>query len=661
MSCLRFPSPKIGARALSALACTIFVLSSTPPAAAQIHCASWVDTLLDTTDNCVSEPYRPRASDVETFRWKGHDYMIFNRGNELSIFNVDDPRNPVLKATSSFNFGTRGDSDYDLIDFDVCDDCRFAALSHKVKRTVIFDLGTGATPAFPAGAWAFYDGVDSKIGGYVFSKFGQQYLFTAGLPGGCATGSTLYTLNGVSSLGFVECVEVGGAEMLVKGLHDFDTGAALYLFTGAQNGAAQVFRADGAGAALSLVHVASPVGMWGRRYELSIDRNRDLLASGNFTADEIQIWDISNPESPQRLWTVSGQTSNVSLRSPSANASSTLLVNTNGWPNSTRTFTVDASGPVEFESTYWTDPSLPHNDLPVCAFASGGALSIDGSVAFVSRYAIHQVFDLAGCLDPFPAVAALTIAPPSPFPGDTVQIRATPTGQVHRWAMWVTREPAGTVVAGTTVPSDTNPLAFDFQVPSDIPWSTSYVAHIKVESDDLPPEVPEFEAEIAVDRTPQAVISVIPAEVVVGENVTLTASAEGNPAGDPFLWTIYPPSSSSFTRTGVATVVAVDENGPWDFHLTVDYDHGAEGGGTYEATARRSRFHPVLGGRGLQHLTRRTGPHPADHPRRIRHQTGRWQPRLCLAGREPASRLHRLPGGKDLRDSRRLVELRHHL
>ncbi|MBD3853423.1 MAG: hypothetical protein IFJ96_01470, partial [Acidobacteria bacterium] len=97
------------ARAAGALALLAFALAS--PAAAQIHCTTWVDTLLDTTNNCVSEPWRPRASDVETFRWKGHDYVIFNRGNELSIYNVDDPKNPTHTATSDFDFGTRGDSD----------------------------------------------------------------------------------------------------------------------------------------------------------------------------------------------------------------------------------------------------------------------------------------------------------------------------------------------------------------------------------------------------------------------------------------------------------------------------------------------------------------------------------------------------------------------
>ena len=111
------------------LALVLFVVAPASPAAAETHCTTWVDTLL-TYENyppsvqCVSDPRYPRSSDVETFRWKGHDYMIMNLGNELSIYNVDDPANPTHTATSDFDFGTRGDSDYDLIDFDVCDECR---------------------------------------------------------------------------------------------------------------------------------------------------------------------------------------------------------------------------------------------------------------------------------------------------------------------------------------------------------------------------------------------------------------------------------------------------------------------------------------------------------------------------------------------------------
>jgi len=592
------PTPRAGAWLWTGIAGALLAFSLASSASAQIHCASWIDTLLTYPSypaeiQCVSSPNYDRSSDVETFRWKGHDYMIMNRGNELSIYNVDDPRNPTHTATSDFDFGTRGDSDYDLIDFDVCDDCRYGILSHKVKRTVVFDLGADGTPSFPDGDYAFYDGRDLKIGGYVFAKGGQEYLLSGTGPGNCETGTRLYTVDGLSSLSFLSCVEVGGAEILLEGLHEYDTGAAFYLFTGVRDETAQVFRADGAGAALSLVHVASQAGMFGRRYELSIDSNNDLLASANMDDSEIQIWDIANPESPQRMWTISGQVNNVSLRSPSAGAASTLMVNTAGWPNSTRTFTVDSSGLEEFEASYWTDISLEHNDQPICVFAAGGALSSDGSVLYLSRYAMHQVFELIECLDPVPAVANLVVTPTEVFPGDTIEIRNVSSGQIHRWALWVTEEPGGTVAAGNATPTDTNPWNITFQIPQDLLWATSYEAHVKVESDDLVPTTPKFDTGIVIDRTPQATITVEPSAIVVGEDVTLTATTAGSPAADPYLWTIDPPSGSSFTRIGAQPTVTLDEAGGWDFHLRVSYDHGAETGGLYEATASVLGFRPA--------------------------------------------------------------------
>ena len=126
-------------RGLALLAAALCILAPASPVAAQAHCPQWVDTLLDTSNNCVAEPWRDRASDVQTFRWNGHDYLVLHTGNELSIYNIDNPANPGLTARSDFDFGTRGDSDYDLRNFDVCDDCRYAVLSHKVKRAVVFD------------------------------------------------------------------------------------------------------------------------------------------------------------------------------------------------------------------------------------------------------------------------------------------------------------------------------------------------------------------------------------------------------------------------------------------------------------------------------------------------------------------------------------------
>ncbi len=582
---------KTWSRAAPIVALTLVAAASASQSSAQIHCAIWVDTLLDTSDNCVNDPRRERAMEVEGFDWKGHEYVILNEGNEFSIYNIDDPLNPDKVATSSFNFGTRGDSDYDLTRFDVCDECRYGILAHKVKRTVVFDLGAGATPVFAPGAYEIFPVLkDQSLGGNVFRKGGQDYLIAADLSRSCVGGSGLYTIDAAGNLGLIECLEVGGSPLLVRGLQSLETGGITYLYLAASNGPVHVFRADGAGAALALVYQDSPLGMFGRRYELSIDANNLRAASANFDDLVVTIWGLADPAHPVLQHVIPATATIVSLRSPSPNTASTLVMAMIGWTRSTRTFIIDDGVPDEFETTYWSDESLDHNDLPVCGFENGAALSSDGSALFLSRNAVHQVFDLQDCLQPTPAVADLNIIPSEVFPGDTVTVIDNTAGQVDRLAIWITEEPAGTLVAGNATPSATNPHEIDYQIPQNLPWDVGYRAHIVVESDDLPPADPSFDTDISINRAPQATIAIEPSAVIVGESVTLTATAEGNPDANPYTWTIDPPASPSFDRNGSPAIVTLDEAGAWDFHLTVDYLHGTAAGGAYQATADITGF-----------------------------------------------------------------------
>jgi hypothetical protein len=333
--------------------------------------------------------------------------------------------------------------------------------------------------------------------------------------------------------------------------------------------------------------------MFGRRYELSIDANNLRAASANYTDGVVTIWDLANPVQPTLQHSIPTIATIVSLRSPSPNSASTLFMGMIGWTRSARTFEVDDGGPEEFEADYWSDTSLAHNDLPTCGFENGGVLSSDGSVLFLSRNAIHQVFDLSDCLRPTPAVASLAVTPDPAFPGDTVTVRDTSTGRVDRWAVWVTEgpSPAGTPLPpGTSpTPSTSNPHDVNFVIPQDLPVGDEYWAHIEVEADDLVPADPDYDVEININRAPQASITVTPAAVVVGESVTLTATAEGHPDVDPYSWTIVKPSGGTIDRSGISTSVVLDEVGDWDFSLTVDYQHGATVG-TYQASAAITDF-----------------------------------------------------------------------
>jgi hypothetical protein len=237
-----------------------------------------------------------------------------------------------------------------------------------------------------------------------------------------------------------------------------------------------------------------------------------------------------------------------------------------GWTRSARTFVVDDGVPEEFEADYWSDTSLAHNDLPSCGFENGGVLSSDGSVLFLSRNAVHQVFDLKNCLQPTPATASLVATPDPAFPGDTVTVRDTSTGRVDRWALWVTKEPGGVLVAGNPTPLATNPHEISFQIDTNLTSDASYVAHIVVQSDDLAPTDPDFDASITIDRAPTVTMSVDPETVIVDEKVSLLATVSG---GTPtsYQWKIWKPLSltpASYDGASVPSLL-LDIPGQWKF------------------------------------------------------------------------------------------------
>ena len=169
------------ARGVFGAVVAFFVMGAAPRVEAQSYCQEWTDVLLDTTYSCVSSPLRERAFGTETFTFGGNEYLMLNRGNEFGLYRISDadrydPRNV---DDSSFRFGTAGDSDYDLMAFDVCDDCRYGVMDHKVAGVVLFDLGTGAEPQFRD--WAKYSILNQ--GSVTFKVGSTQYVVAVGVDG----------------------------------------------------------------------------------------------------------------------------------------------------------------------------------------------------------------------------------------------------------------------------------------------------------------------------------------------------------------------------------------------------------------------------------------------------------------------------------------------
>jgi hypothetical protein len=589
----RVPDLKIFFRAMVAGVAALIMVAVARPVTAQVHCAVYEDILLDTSDTCVNEPWRERAFGVQQFIWNGKNFIMMNRGNELSIHNIDNPTAPLHLDTSEFRFGTRGDSDYDLLDFDVCDECRYGILSHKVKGTVIFDMGAGGNPVlYPDGVgyWNTTPG-DTFAGGYTFQRSGTQYVVMSAYPEDCGTfGTGVYALNGLEQPGLAQCVEIDGAPVFVRGMYDYEVGGALYLYLSDGAGQAHVFRVDGGGLSLSLTHLSSPPGMKAGPYAFSIDTNNARAASGRSDRDggEVTIWDLSNPGSPQIERTIPVAADMVSLSSPGVGNDATLFIADRGDFGSERAYMIDDGPPTEFAEGYWSDRDLPHNQLPGCGVPMSSALSPDGTVLYLSRTAIHQVFDLVNCLSPVEATADLTVAPESVYPGGTVTVTDTSYGKIDRWALWITEEPGGTVVAGSSVPSAANPHEINFQVPQNLTSGTNYQAHVVVESNDLPPAVPAKNRWIAIDRAPTVEVSVDPEAVIVGESVDLLATVGGGTPAS-YEWEIRAPDATTQVRSGAAVPsLPLPIAGTWTFQVTAAYAHEASAGVLYQATDTRS-------------------------------------------------------------------------
>jgi PKD repeat protein len=210
----------------------------------------------------------------------------------------------------------------------------------------------------------------------------------------------------------------------------------------------------------------------------------------------------------------------------------------------------------------------------------------------MARNATHEIFDFSECLEPTPARASVAITPDPVFPGQTIEVRDSSTGRIDEWALWLTEEPSGTVVAGNNVLNNTNPRTLNFTVPQNLPAGRSYVAHIEVDSSELVPDDPYHEETVTIDRTPQASFTIDPEAVVVSESITLTATAEGIVGAAGYDWLITSPSNTTNTRSGSVVTYTLDESGDWDFELTVGYDHEdpASPPSLYTATASELNF-----------------------------------------------------------------------
>ena len=398
MSFPRVPASFI--RRTAPLFAAAVVLSAAPPASAE-YCQDWVKNLLSVTQ-CEVTPDYDKFFIPRTFEWSGKDYLILNQGNELQLWNVTDAANPVEGSESRFRIPNLGDSDYDLMNYSVCDGCRYGIANFKLA-TVLFDLGTSAEPVLTTDR-EYNPLVPSRFG-FTFSYGGVQYVLSddledgSGSPIHCASGGTpLIRMNGIApgDLTHVGCLEDGSGGPFEVANGQQVTGTP-FVYLASQTAGAHVYELAG-----------SPLPELVRRATLSATasvKNKGLeidpvsgyaaLADGN----SVTVWDIfPDPGDPELIGTydTGALVSTVAIRYPFVFAARRLSF------ESEHLFLIEdflTGRPAPIDPEFWQVPNA-QNPVFECEKIMGGTFSTDGTHLYTGGWTASKMFDLTGCAGP---------------------------------------------------------------------------------------------------------------------------------------------------------------------------------------------------------------------------------------------------------------------
>ncbi len=394
MSCVRWC-----AGFLLMAAATLGVSTGSADAQPTPECLQSLDPLLeDTSNSCMGHPTNPKFFDTSTFRWGSRRQLAVNIGNEIQLWDISDAANPHQGGLSDLGVGNQGDSDYDLLNHSICDDCRWGYATFKLGN-VIFDLGTD--PLFPT-FWTqhFYPSTAQTLGGLMFKVGNQQYLLANALPEDCGGDATLYSVNGIHEDDFQEigCVDVpgydgvilNGAQLFMDGIH--------YVYLGMGNRQIYIYEVQEVGGTINLQFVSQPANFrafLSRGKGMGIDKVSELavtaLSNGGF-----RIWDISNPAGPIELahvpHTASFNVNTAAIRYPFVWVGQTLV------RDASKTYNIEnPSNPFEMDPNFW-HPDHPWNShVEDCEWPQGASFSEEGYVMYLARYSVVQMIDFSGC------------------------------------------------------------------------------------------------------------------------------------------------------------------------------------------------------------------------------------------------------------------------
>ena len=456
------------------------------------------------------------------------EYLMFSEGNNLSLRSLADPQDPVEVSRGAFGVGNNGDSDYDLLTYAMCDDCRFGVAVFQLA-TVFFDLGVGDYPDFTNFHKSELTGEIPPV--VTFKWGGHQYLVAAGLNEyECGPeGSGLYLFNTIypQNLQKLQClIDDIGAPLLVKGgrlLQDDDISGGAPYFWGTDGYHFFILEVLGSGAGLELIleREITETPVIGRGTHLlgfDVDLNagafpgsNDGLAVTVYPTTGMKLWrisDLANPQPIIDIATPEGYTI-TSLAYPIvwAGAYQTTGMET--------TFDIDLSNPDSpqlLDDWFW-GPARPWNQHPCATSQTGSTFTRDGNYLFAARYEVLQRFDFTECRVPDIPVAGVVLehrsvstdpwqAPPARiFPGDKLRVSSASTGTIETTEIWITDDddPGTTVASGSGSPA-AFPVEFAIPIggsPGPEP-SSGYTAHVSVTNFSGSDEV-SIQAPIALD------------------------------------------------------------------------------------------------------------------------------------------------------------------
>lgn len=361
------------------------------------------------SSNCTSAPPPPRDNaksfEAVVIGWGAGSFLFLSDGNELLLFDVSNaPTSPARLPGSTFEIGHLGDSDYDLMSFEVCHDCRFGIANHKLG-TVIFDLGTDpARPRF--GTDRYFPEGDGVRGGMVFSHAGRSYVLANDLSPLCGGASLFEVTNpGGIELEHVDCLEVPGVQSQVLG--GFKVGET-HLYVGDRSGAVHIVELVEGPGGLGLQYLgAAPFRanqQRGKGFDLDPAAGLVVSQSSDMWVDLYDVGGSFDPQasvtSPVRLARLGPPSAPVTVNRRVAIRYPLVYGAYQGTNLAPEIFDVASPrrpvGPLD--PGYW-DPSNSWNDWD-CRREYDGAFHPSTGALYLARYQVAQVVDTGDCFDP---------------------------------------------------------------------------------------------------------------------------------------------------------------------------------------------------------------------------------------------------------------------